>query len=145
MDHQANMQEIYNIPDSGITKDWIQGTFAQVVENPNVDEATISQYYSQDFIQRVDGHTLNYHDFVNHMKALRDVFDTLKITIERCMIQGNSYFTIHRADGVKKNGEKVVARVIAYYEVKDGKITLCDELVKILVGEKEDEDLGSRK
>lgn len=145
MDHQANSQEIYNIPYPGITKDWIREMFTEVVENPNADEAIIAQYFSEDFIQRVDGHTLNYHDFVNHMKALQGVFETLKITIEQCMIQGNSYFTIHRADGVKKNGEKIMARVIAYYEVKEGKITLCDELTKILVGGKEDADLGSRK
>jgi len=148
MDYQIPIQSAaYSIPseNQSVTMSWIQKLFTDVIENPIADEEIIAQYFSPDFIQRVDGKTHAYADFVQHVKALKASVRFLKVTIERCLIQGNSFCTIHCLNGVKKNGEVIEARVIAYFQVEDGKLTLCDELTKILKGNKEDEDLGSIK
>jgi len=145
MDCQANIQEVYTIPCPTVTQEWIHNMFTDVIENQTADEEAVSQYFSKDFVQYVNGHTLNYDDFVEHIRALKAAIHSVKYTIERCMIQGNSFFTIHRVDAINNKGEEVIARIIAYFEVKEGKIVLCDEMTKLLAGSKEEEDLGSRK
>lgn len=144
MDYQANVQEIYTIPNSQISREWVGKLFSDLIESKEVSDETISQYVSPNYIQKVDGKTLNFSEYVSHMKSLKASIQSVKITIERCMIQGNAFFTVHTAEAVKKNGDRVVAKVIGYFEVKDGKLIFCDELTKTLVGSKEDEDLGSR-
>jgi hypothetical protein len=126
-------------------ENFIKKVFEDVIENMEADEAIISKYFSPAYIQYVDGHTLNYLDFVEHMKKQKNLVHSAKVTIDRCLIENERICTVHRVDLIKKNGEHIAAKVIAYFELKNGKIVLCDELTKILKGNKEDHDIGSVK
>lgn len=128
-----------------MSKEFIEKVFKEVLEDLNADEKIICRYFSPDYIQHVDGHRLNYKDFVDHMYVQKSLLDSIKVCIERCVVEANGICTVHRVDAIKKNGEKVIVKVIAYFEVENGKIVLCDELTHILKGEAKDKSIGSVK
>lgn len=119
--------------------------FKDVIEDLNADESIISKYFSPSYIQHVDGHTLDYKDFIQHMLAQKAILSSAKVTIDKCLTEGNTICTVHLVNAVKKNGEQVDVKVIAYFEMEDGKITLCDELTHVLKGKPEDQNIGSVK
>ncbi len=127
------------------TKQFIRNVFSNVVENMHATEATYATYFSKTYVQYVDGEKLNYADFVAHMKAQKNVMQSVKITVKHIVVEGDKVATIHVIDGVKKNKTRVKAQVNALFQIKDGKIILCDELTHLIAGEKSDKDLGSRR
>lgn len=122
---------------------FIEKVFKEVLEDLNADEKVISQYFSPNYIQHVDGHTLNYSDFVQHMKVQKTMLDSCKVSIQHYVREGNTLCTVHQVDAVKKNGCEIAVLVISYIEVENGKITLCNELTRLLKGAKEDQEIGS--
>lgn len=122
---------------------FIEKVFKEVLEDLNADEKVISQYFSPNYIQHVDGHTLNYSDFVQHMKVQKTMLDSCKVSIQHYVREGNTLCTVHQVDAVKKNGCEIAVQVISYIEVENGKITLCNELTRLLKGAKEDQEIGS--
>jgi ketosteroid isomerase-like protein len=128
-----------------LSRNFIEKVFKEVIENIDADEKTISQYFSPDYIQHVDGYKLNYENFVQHMMVQKSLLTYAKITIEHCVIEGNAICTVHKVDAIKKNGNKIAIKVIAYFEIEAGKIILCDELTFLLNGEDEDQNIGSIK
>lgn len=128
-----------------LSRNFIEKVFKEVIENLDADEETISEYFSPYYTQYVDGHKLNYEDFVQHMRLQKSLLTSAKITIEYCVIEGNAICTVHKVDAIKKNGDKIVVKVIAYFEIEDEKIILCDELIYLLKGGDEDQNIGSIK
>lgn len=126
-------------------KDFIEKTFQDVIENMQADEEIISQYFSSDYIQYVDGHMLDYPGFIQHMKKQKTLINSAKVTIDHFVADANKICTVHRVDIQKKNDEKISVKVIAYFEIENGKIILCDELTKLLQGGEEDHNIGSTK
>lgn len=122
---------------------FIENVFQEVIENPNINEEIISKYFSPSYIQCVDGHTLHYNDFVNHMLKQKTLIDSVKVYIDNYIENTHSICTIHRVEAKKKNREKILVKVIAYFQINDGKIFFCDELTYLLKGEKEDQNIGS--
>ena len=53
-------------------KDQLKGIFTDVFENPTFDIEVIKQHFHSDYIQHVDGKILNFDQFVQHMKALKN-------------------------------------------------------------------------
>ncbi|MCI0381578.1 MAG: nuclear transport factor 2 family protein [Chlamydiae bacterium] len=126
-------------------KHFIQNVLKEILENLDADEKVISQYFSPNYIQHVDGHTLNYDEFVQHMKKQKSILRSVKVTIDHCVAEENGVSTVHRVEAIKKDGRKLIVKVVAYFKLENGKITLCDELTKLLTGEKEDQDIGSMR
>lgn len=126
------------------TKQLIRDAFVNVLENPDATDATYADYFSKDYIQHVDGKTLNYDGFVAHMQTLKSVVETMKVTFEQLIVDGDKVCSVHVVDAIKKDGNEVQIKVIAYMQIKDKKIVFCDELTHMLKGEKSDRDLGSR-
>lgn len=123
----------------------IENVFKDVVENMHADEEVISQYFSPHYIQYVDGHILNYNEFVQHMRVQKTLLRSIKISLERYVESNNQICTVHRVDAVKKNGDTLTSKVIAYFEIENGKITFCDELTHLIKGKEEDQKIGSIK
>jgi len=151
MDYPSNIQQEWSMP-SNINeyekekmKNFIKLVFKDVIENIEANEAIISQYFSPNYIQHVNGTVLNYDDFVQHMKAQKSILKSIKIVIDHCVVDKNMIATVHQAHAYKKDGTEIIAKVIAYFEIEDGKIVLCDELTQLIRGNKEDENIGSRK
>jgi limonene-1,2-epoxide hydrolase len=128
-----------------LNKNFIEKVFKEVIEDLNANEEIISQYFSPHYIQHVDGHHLNYQDFVQHMVVQKSLLDSIKVCIEHCVIEGNAICTVHRVDAIKKNGEKIAIKVISYFEVENKKIILCDELTHLLEGDEMNQNIGSIK
>jgi hypothetical protein len=128
-----------------LSRDFIERVFKEVIEDLNANEQIISQYFSPLYIQYVDGHELNYKDFVQHMIVQKSLLDSIEVCIDHCVIEGNAICTVHKVDAIKKNGEKIAVKVIAYFEVENGKIILCDELTYLLEGHEKNRNIGSVK
>ncbi len=133
--------ETVQIPDLSFVKKLL----VDVIEDMKADEKIFSHYFSSDYMQYVDGHILNYTDFVHHMLAQKVILKSARVTIDHCVISKSSFCTVHKVDARKKNGESILIKVIAYFEMKNGKITLCDELTYLINGEKEDQSIGSAR
>jgi hypothetical protein len=62
--------------------------------------------------------------------------------VDRCIAEGNRLSTIHRVNAVKKNGNKLTFKMIAYYEVHDNTITFYNKLTRLISCAEEDQDIG---
>lgn len=126
------------------TKIFVKEIFKNTIENMDATEETYAQYFSQDYVQHVDGKTLNYTDFVAHMKAQKNVIKSAKVTFKHIITEGDTVATVHIVNGIKKDGSIIEAQVNALFKIKNKKVVLCDELTHLIKGEKSDRDLGSR-
>lgn len=125
-------------------KQIIQDAFRDVIENTSAGEEMISQYFSKDYRQFVDGKQLNYDQFVAHMKAQKLAIKSVKVSFENMLSDGDKVSTVHIVDAVKKDGSIIKVKVIAMFQIDQGKIMLCDELTYFIKGNDVDRDLGSR-
>jgi hypothetical protein len=128
-----------------VSKSFIELVFKEVIEDLKADEEIISKYFSPSYIQHVDGQTLNYTDFVQHMMVQKTLLNDVKVTIERSIFEKEKICTVHRVDATKKDGSTIVVQVIAHFELENNKIVLCDELTHLLKGNSHDANIGSVK
>jgi ketosteroid isomerase-like protein len=126
-------------------KNFIKEVFANTIEDMTATEKIYEKYFSKDYIQYVDGKTLDYDDFIAHMKAQKNTLKSAKITFKYIIVEGDIVATVHKVNATKKDGAEIEAQVNALIEIKDNKIVLCDELTYLLKGANEDKDIGSRK
>jgi ketosteroid isomerase-like protein len=112
------------------------------------DPATTPEQFAElmtpDYIQRVDGKELDYAGFLDHSKALQASISSSKVTFEHIVTDGHSAAAVHIAEAVKSDGKRIRLKVIAYYQFRDHRVSLVDELTHMLEGEAGDRDLGSR-
>lgn len=125
-------------------KDLLRKTFHCIFEAPDFNEDVIAQFFHQNYTQHVNGKTLDYQDFVKHIITLRNTLYDMKITFLHLIGEGNAVSSVHIAEGSKADGQRIKAKVVAYFEFKNDKLILCDELTHLLEGKKEDQDLGAR-
>jgi ketosteroid isomerase-like protein len=125
-------------------KQILKAAFAEVITSTNPTEELCAKYFSRDYVQYVDGHRLDFNGFVKHMIEQKKVVASVKVTFKHMVEEGDKVATVHLIDATKKDGGKVEGQVNALFQIKNGKIVLCDELTKITVGTEEDKDLGSR-
>lgn len=125
-------------------KIWIQTFFKQIFEDPDVDfKKIILEKVSPDYIQIVDGKTLDFDHFFQHIIALKEVISKAEVKFEHIVAEEDKVFTIHKVHVKKKNNDEIIAKVIAMFQIKNNKLILCDELTHIEKGKEEDTDLGS--
>lgn len=125
-------------------KKLVQEAFRDVFENDKFSEKVISKYFHPEYKQYVDGKELNYKQFLDHMKHLKEAIYSAKINFHHLISENNGVCSVHTASGLKHNGTSVKAKVIAYFEIKDERIVLCDELSYMIEGDEQDRDLASR-
>lgn len=112
--------------------------------DPTTRPEVFGELLTPDYIQRVDGKELDYAGFLAHTAALQASLKSASVTFEHMVTDGLSAATVHIADAVKANGERIRLKVIAYYEFRDKRIALVDELTHLLDGTEQDRDLGSK-
>lgn len=117
----------------------------EVIENMEAGEEVFSRYFSPAYTQYVDGQILDYNDFVQHMTIQKTLLQSATLTIEHSMAEQNKICTVHKVNAIKKNGKAIEIQVVAYFELKEGKIALCKELTHLLSGSEEDRRIGSIK
>jgi predicted SnoaL-like aldol condensation-catalyzing enzyme len=125
-------------------KSLIECAFQDVFASNAFDQDVIARYFSPQYVQKTDGHTLDFPGFVAHVRELKRALKSIKITFERIVAEGASVVSIHRAEAEKVAGDRITIRVFALFVIDDGKIVLCDELTHLEQGAAEDRDLASR-
>lgn len=122
----------------------VLSSFRDVLENPDADVSDVERWFSPDYRQSVDGKTMDYAQFVQHLEALNAAASSFKIDVQETVCEGNRVCTRHDVHVFKKDGSRALAQVLAIFEVTNGKIVRCDELTRLMDGDIEDRDLGSR-
>jgi len=120
-------------------KEGMKAIFAE----PTFNEKTIQKYISPNYIQYVNGETLNYQDFIQHIKAQKKLVESVEVTFKECLVDGNKVCTIHIIDAIKKDGSSMQGQVNAVFTFENDKVICCDELTHVLQGLPEDNELGS--
>ncbi|WP_431223522.1 nuclear transport factor 2 family protein [Serratia sp. L9] len=125
--------------------DVVQTALQQVVGNPKHQPLLISELFSRDYCQKVDGNTLNFEQFLQHMALLKQITHSMTLEILAIVAEGDAVLTHHLVNVEKHDGSQSQIRVLAHFTVRNGKIQSCVELTQLLVGQHEDRDLGSRQ
>ncbi|MBL3609573.1 hypothetical protein [Rhodovulum sulfidophilum] len=123
--------------------DLLQRMFA-VFMDPNTKQDDLAESLTPDYVQRVDGKQFDYNEFLLRHQALQGTISSGSVNFEHFATDGFSGATVHIAEAVKRNGERIRLRVIAYYQFCGNRISLVDKLTQLLDGDQEDRDLGSR-
>jgi ketosteroid isomerase-like protein len=113
-------------------KQFVQNALVDVVEDMGATEKTFAKYFSPEYIQYVDGRTLDYNSLVEHMKAQKSVLKSAKITFKHLIAEDNKVASVHVVKAIKKDGGTIEAQVNALIELDDEKIVLCDELTLLI-------------
>jgi hypothetical protein len=112
--------------------------------NPTTKPEVYAELLTPDYIQCVDGKQLDYAGFLSHSKAVQASLASSSVQFEHIVTDGISAATVHVADAVKTNGDRIRIKVIAYYQFRGNRISFVDELTHLLEGAEQDRDLGSR-
>lgn len=125
-------------------KNLIRQMFRDVLEMDSWDEALIDRYFSPKYVQHVDGKTLDFAAFRDHIRELKKILTNLRFTIEHMVAEGDKVMEIHRVEGERRTGGTFAVRLFSLWVIENGKIVLCDEISRLEQGKAEDRDLGSR-
>lgn len=115
-----------------------------VINRPGYDEAVLLQFFSPEYQQYVDGKTLSYQQFVNHIQTLKQHGWQMKLQIIASATAQQSVFTRHRVAVTQCGGQVSEFEVMAQFEIRDSRIYRCHELTRQIAGPQHDRDLGSR-
>ncbi|MFB5082388.1 nuclear transport factor 2 family protein [Raoultella sp. C349492] len=122
----------------------VMDALREIITNPQHEEDKIALYFSPDYQQQVDGKSLDYRGFVGHMALLKALTTGMTLSVLAIAGDENTVFTHHHVKVDKKSGQQSEIAVMARFTLASGRIVRCDELTRLLVGEPEDRDLGSR-
>lgn len=121
-----------------------QECLADVICNPYFDLALVEKYFANNYIQYVDDKTLDYEQFVDHIKNLKQAVIRCSIDFELLEQHNNVIHSIHVVRVVKNDSSKVRVRVEGKFTFEQDKIILTNERTQLLEGEHQDADLGWR-
>lgn len=125
-------------------KNLIRNLFNEVLGAPTVDISIIEKYVDPSYVQKVDGVTLNYEDFIQHMRKQKTIIASVSVEFLAIVEEGDTVFTNHIVTATKKDGSALKTKVIAQFTIQNNRLVGCDELTHLLAGSKEDRDMGSR-
>lgn len=110
--------------------------------NQSVDD--VRPFFTKSYTQWVDGKSLDYDGFFQHVVALKEVIATAHVEFIEFMVAGDTAADIHDVFVTKKNGETLHVRVIAFFTFENDQIASVREMTHLLKGNESDHDLGSR-
>ncbi|GBQ41348.1 hypothetical protein CFR79_14725 [Komagataeibacter saccharivorans] len=100
-------------------------------------------FMTPDYRQFVDGREMTLDDFRVHTHALRNALGALEIDIQHVVCEDDKAATVHVARATRRSGEQSLIKVIAFYQFREGRICLVDELTHVLEGSGSDRALGA--
>ncbi len=106
----------------------IEQALQQIVCQPEHDETLIAEYFSPHYQQWVDGKSLDFDGFVQHMAAVKAATSSVCIEIQAIAENGNEVLTHHRVSVVKPDASEAVIDVFARFTLCEGMIVRCQEL-----------------
>jgi hypothetical protein len=112
--------------------------------DPNTPAERLTRHLTDDYRQDVDGRTLDLSGFVAHARALKSTLAEAAVSFETVIGDERRAASLHVVSGRKLDGTTVRVRVYAFFEFADGRVRRVDEVTRLLEGEEDDRDLGSR-
>ncbi|MDO4636216.1 MAG: hypothetical protein Q4B13_01550 [Lautropia sp.] len=126
-------------------KERIRFVFEHVIGSDHLDESLIHQYFARDYVQKVDGKELDLDGLIKHLSVQKRHISQAKTEFLALVEEGLDVFSNHIVRAVKTDGRRVAVQVLAQFRFDaQDKIVLCDELTRLLEGDRADADLGSR-
>ncbi len=125
-------------------KEILQKMFKEVFASSAYGDETLDKYFSPDYMQSVDGKTLDFEHFRQHIRVQKQTTKSVSIRFKTLTEEGDIVFSNHVTRGETVDGRIGEFHVIAEFRFRDGKIVACDELTYMLAGDPQDRDLGSR-
>lgn len=116
----------------------------EIVSNPRHDEKMIASYFAASYQQQVDGKCLDYPGFVSHMALLKTLTRQMEVLLLSVVAERDTVFTHHRVKVEKCDNTKSEIEVMARFTLESDHIIRCEELTRLVSGNKQDHDLGSR-
>ncbi|AIR64445.1 nuclear transport factor 2 family protein [Cedecea neteri] len=116
----------------------------EIICCPEHDENKIARYFAPDYRQIVDGKSLSYDEFINHMSTLKAQTQQMHLLVKAVVAEGDTVFTHHFVKVEKNQGEWSEFEVFARFTLQASKIHRCEELTRMIRGVSEDSDFGSR-
>lgn len=116
----------------------------KIIGNDSYNELEIAEYFSPDYSQTVNGDSLNYEMFVEHIKLLKQTAEHMHVQVVSTAVTDDTVFTHHFVDVLKADRRKSQFEVFARFTLKQQKIVSCHELTRMIKGESMDETLGSQ-
>lgn len=107
------------------------------------DLDALTAFMTPDYRQLVDGREMTLADFRAHALALREGLSSLEIEILHLVCEADRASTVHLASATRPSGARSVIRVVAFYQFRDGRLCLVDELTRVQQGHDGDDALGS--
>jgi len=128
----------------------LKDTLKSLLENvyqPHLDpEKYIQKLVSTDYLQIVDGHQINYSDFIAHILKQRKIIKDVSFNFIYLVEEEDCVASLHRVQATKTDGnKKVISEVHAFFQFKNGMLISCNERTKVIQGTDDDEDLGRIK
>lgn len=123
--------------------EFITQALQAVISRPEHDLRVIETFFGPNYRQTVDGIELDYMHFVAHMAKLKQITDTMELTILTIAQQGDTVLSHHVVNVVKTNGLQLLTEVFASFTLEKGRIVACQELTRAIGGSEEDKRLGS--
>jgi ketosteroid isomerase-like protein len=134
--------EIQHIMSDGEVRSLLDRFFAAFTD-PSVGVQEFEHLMTPDYVQRVDGVELDFAGFVAHRTTLLGALLESKVTFEHVVTDGKSAATVHLAELIKKDGDQVRLKVIAFYKLRDRRVSYVEELTFLVAGSDKDKNLGS--
>jgi len=125
-------------------KELLQTIFKEVFASPGYDEEIIHRYFHPQYMQTVDGKTLDLAQFCHHIQVQKQAARTISIEFKALAEDGDLVLSHHVAKGEMQDGRAVELQILAEFRFRECKIVACNELTHMLSGTQEDRDLGSR-
>lgn len=123
-------------------KKLIKKCFKELLEDEHATPEMFGKYFSEEYIQHVDGVTLDYQGLLAHAATLKSRVKNIKVELVHLVAEGDKVCSVHLVDSMRDNA-LVKMKVIALFQLKENKIILCDELTHMILGDEEDRNLGS--
>ncbi|MGG5577964.1 hypothetical protein ACPDHL_11580 [Myroides sp. C15-4] len=114
-----------------------------VIESKTYDEELLLAYFSTDYIQVVDGNTLDFTGFKRHIQKLKELIATVEVEVLNFASRGHTVFTKHQVQSVLRDGSHHKHIVMAEFTFHKDKIVRCEELTFLLKGTASGKNLGS--
>ena len=116
----------------------------KVLFNTEKSVDDVRPFFAKNYTQWVDGKSLDYDGFFQHVAALKEVIASAYVEFIEFMVEGDTAADIHDVFVTKKNGETLHVRVIAFFTFENNQIASVREMTHLLKGNESDHDLGSR-
>lgn len=126
------------------SKQFVKTAVTYVLENkdPNMD---YSKYVSKKFTNPIDGNVFNYKQWVVHQKHIKSLVQSMTPVFDEMVAEGNSVAAIYHINIIKNNGDKLVVKDMAFFKIENNKVMYCEELTRLIKGDKANKNIGSTR